>query len=168
MFVDELIKITAKTSAYRIASIQVKYGMPQHDLLIIQQINKSSIKTKCSMNGYILNSEAKRIINIKGTMTEVRDIIVSDDTKETLHITLWREASNVETPTNSHVSLKDVTVQYNTFHKTPTISINIPHEIKVTLPEPQERDIIQGLVSDDFDVSKTTKFDSSFFWMTKI
>ena len=64
----------------------------------VQQINKSPIKTKCSMNGHILNSEAKRIINIKGTMTEVRDIIVTDDTKETLRITLWREASNVETP----------------------------------------------------------------------
>ena len=128
---------------------EVKYGMPQHDMLTIQQIKKSPIKTKCSMNGHILNSEAKRIINIKGTMTEVRDIIVTDDTKETLRITLWREASNVETPPNSHVSLKDVTVQYNTFHKKLTISINSPHEIKVTLPEPQERDIIQGLVSDD-------------------
>ena len=128
---------------------EVKYGMPQHDVLTIQQINKSPIKTKCSMNGHILNSEAKRIINIKGTMTEVRDIIVTDDTKETLRITLWREASNVETPPNSHISLKDVTVQYNTFHKKLTISINSPYEIKVTLPEPQERDIIQGLVSDD-------------------
>lgn len=133
---------------------------PPAELVAINKIKMSPVKTMVSIRGQVVSEEMERKVKVAGEDTAVRTLKIKDQTAA-CKVSLWRDLSKIKTTVGQHIELTNVIVQVcqeeksvSTTSRTKLVEIAAPEVVrKITVIA---YDVIDGefltLTSDVADV----------------